>query len=97
MAMHQNKEIQDGITAASECASVCRATLHHCLGQGGKHAEREHIMGLIDCAASADLAAHFMVADACAESCEKFKGEEMSSCAKACRHCAETCRFMADF
>lgn len=99
-------ELRDCIQQCQTCHSICQETVTHCLREGGKHANPEHIAILLDCtqicATSADFmlrtsASHKEVCDVCAticercaESCEKIGEDEVL------RRCAETCRECAN-
>lgn len=95
-----------------QCADTCQQTLfQHCLPQGGKHSEPEHIKLMTDCIQACQTAGDFMardsrlaaaecaacaaVCEACAESCERIGGGPMKDCADVCRRCAEACREMS--
>jgi hypothetical protein len=91
-----------GANPITQCIEVCNETLGYCLDQGGDHASREHILGLLDCidtcwyvtglqARDSGLAeeALRLCADACKrceESCEAFEGDETM------QRCADVCR-----
>lgn len=96
-----------GAPVALECFAVCNETVAHCLDLGGKHASRDHIATLLDCAdACAQMVAsmarqsplHAQVAELCAQACER--------CAESCerigaddpvmQRCAEVCRRCAE-
>ena len=100
------------IEACSDCARICLQTLTtHCLPQGGKHAEAQHIKVMLDCAEICRTSAAFLsresefhgvtcgvcsqICIACAESCERIGGEQMKKCAQTCRQCAESCQRMS--
>jgi hypothetical protein len=114
--MHHMKmistEMQNCITLCNECRDECETVLYqHCLPEGGKHAEQEHVRLMADCIEACQAAAHFMlrgsdnhvlicdacaeICEACAESCEGIGGEHMEDCADTCRQCAESCRAMS--
>ena len=83
----------------------------HCLEMGGKHVEKEHVKLMEDCIEACQTAANFMkrgsrlqasecaacteICEACAESCDRIGGVEMTRCAEICRRCAESCREMS--
>jgi hypothetical protein len=112
MLDNATKEMEDAVASTLECSQVCAETMTHCLKVGGDHAEASHINLLSDCSKICEVAANFMerespfhlelcgisamICDACAQSCQKLGGEEMERCAKACSHCAETCRSMIE-
>lgn len=104
-------QVRQCIDACSGCASVCVATITHCLQMGGRHADPAHLTLLRDCAVICDTAEKFLahgsqyhgrtcgicaeVCEACAASCERVGGDEMKACAEACRRAAASCRPMA--
>lgn len=111
MAHHLSAEhISDGlhecIERCSDCHDLCLETMMHCLQQGGKHAEADHLRTLLDCAQACDASRDFMLrgsalhhetcrvcADACercAKSCEQIRDDEQM------RRCAEECRRCAE-
>jgi hypothetical protein len=77
-------------------------TLSYCLGQGGEHAEQEHIRLLADCAELCQTNENFMLRGSelhtrlcrvcesvcilCAEDCEHFINDETM------QRCARVCR-----
>ena len=93
------------------CASVCNQTLQHCLEMGGKHTQKEHIQGLIDCVRICEISADFLARNSeshtelcevcssicrnCADSCLSLEGEEMQKCAEVCNQCADSCERMS--
>lgn len=103
--------MQRCIDACSECGDACNATVAHCLGLGGEHAEASHIALLLTCADVCETSARAMLrsADAsgsvcalcaeicrlCAADCDRFDDEHMAACAETCRHCADSCEQMA--
>ncbi len=75
------------IDACFDCYKECSSTLGHCLEMGGKHAEKEHVVLIEDCAAICLTAAEFMLrkSDFHLEICKLS-----SQVSKACsRHCAQ--------
>jgi hypothetical protein len=110
---HDHGKTQDCVTLCWECRTECQKTLfNHCLQEGGKHAEAEHVKLMMDCIQACQTAADFMtrgsalyasacaacadVCEACAESCERIGGEHMKACAEICRRCARECREMGN-
>ena len=100
------------ITTCWECRDECQKTLFtHCLYEGGKHLEPEHVKLMADCIQICQTAADFMtrqsplhasvcaacadICEACAKSCEAIGGEHMKRCAEICRRCAQSCREMS--
>lgn len=94
-------------TLFRDCIDACNRTLAYCLRQGGKHAEYEHIAGILDCLevciTTADLAGRNSpvapaliqvcgeVAKDCEESCEAF-GDDAEMV-----RCADACRDLAEW
>jgi hypothetical protein len=73
------------IAACLDCHRNCLATIQHCLGLGGHHAEAGHIRLMMDCAQICATSADFMI-----------RGSEhhphlCAECAEICRQCAEEC------
>ena len=106
-----NSILQECIKTCRACQDECSSTLfNHCLAEGGKHVEQEHVKLMTDCIAICEQSANFMVrqssmhgaiaeacakiCEACAKSCETIDSEHMKKCAAACRKCAESCRKM---
>ena len=101
-----NPKLDRCIDDCYNCATSCHATVTHCLGKGGNHAEARHIVLLTDCAAICETAAgsmsrnsdlHSVICRACAEICR--------ACEKDCRAfrddpvmqtCADACRTCAE-
>jgi hypothetical protein len=84
------KNLQSCIVLCGECHEVCLRTVSHCLEKGGKHAARDHIRLLLDCAEICQTSANFMLraSDLHAVTC--------GACAEVCEQCAEDCRRLAD-
>ena len=83
-----SQNMQHCIDECTACHAVCLATIQHCLGKGGKHAARDHIRLLADCAQICRTSADFMI-----------RGSELhhftcGACAEICRRCEEACRSM---
>lgn len=90
-----------------ECHAVCVETVAHCLEQGGKHAEAEHIGLLMDCAQICLVSGDYMfrgsprhgltcgvcasVCEDCAQDCERIDPRD-----QAMKRCAEICRRCAE-
>jgi len=95
------------IETCLECHRICLATIQHCLGKGGSHAEAKHIRTMMDCAQICAVVADFMIRGSahhphlCAE-CAEICRECERSCAQhpdaddAMRRCAEMCRRCAE-
>jgi hypothetical protein len=102
MAHEMTAAMQRCIDNCSECHDICVQTVTHCLTEGGKHAEAEHIRLLLDCVEICQTSADFMlrgspfhvatcatcadICEGCAESCAQFSDDAMME------RCAETCR-----
>lgn len=73
------------VEVINHCADTCQATLGYCLEHGGRHAEANHVITMMDCIDSCRLSAAYilrgseLVAQACA------------LCAAVCQHCADHC------
>lgn len=102
-------EIAECIDVCRQCQSLCLAyATGHCLEQGGRHTEPEHLRTMLVCAWSCGLAADVMstgatlhrqvcalcadVCDACITSCHDLDG--MQACIDACTRCKERCEAM---
>ena len=95
------------IEDCSTCFRACMETIHHCLTMGGKHAEVNHIVTLMDCAEMCKASESFMVrmsmsmgavcamcadvCDRCADQCERIDPND-----EHMKHCAEMCRQCAE-
>ena len=106
MAHQIAPELQECIDRCQSCQEACLETITHCLRQGGKHAEAEHIAMLMACAEICDTAARFMllgsqhharvcevcaeICTACARDCERFGDDDTM------QRCAEACRRCAE-
>jgi hypothetical protein len=79
------REMRECITACQQCASICLATVPHCLTRGGAHAAADHIRTLLDCADICTTSAAFMSRGSSlhVRTCEL--------CADICDECAESC------
>jgi hypothetical protein len=82
-------EMQHCIDNCTQCHATCIATIQHCLGMGGRHASRDHIRLLADCAQICRTSADFMIrqSDLHALTC--------GVCAEICQRCADDCEQMA--
>lgn len=85
-----DSEMARCIDACHDCHWICLATVNHCLALGGRHAGREHVKTMLDCAEICATSAGFM-----------SRGSEMHAavcgvCAEICRRCAESCERMGD-
>jgi len=103
---------QDCIAHCWECRTECQKVFFsHCLEEGGKHVEKDHVLILMDCIAICQTAADSMVrgspvhaaicaaaasiCEACAESCDAIDTETMRRLGAICRACAKSCHEMA--
>ena len=102
---HQTTQHKESMEAARNCYEVCTETIAHCLQQGGKHVEAEHLQLLMDCANmcktcweaclhEGPATQHTMkacaeIANACADSCEQVGDDEHM------KRCVEACRACA--
>ena len=100
--------IEQCIANCLRCYKVCLDTLHHCLQQGGNHAQPNHIFMLQDCAQICLMTADFLIrkspnhAPLC-EVCEYICNECADDCASAkwkedaqMAACAQMCRDCAN-
>ena len=99
-------DMQAAIEQCEKCHDVCMRTVTHCLDQGNRHAETDHIRALLDCIDFCATCASFMlrgspahrrvceicaeVCDTCAVSCERFPDDTVVS------ECAKDCRRCAE-
>jgi hypothetical protein len=106
MPHHISDEMRRCSEQCRECHAVCVETVHHCLEQGGRHAEAAHVRLLLDCAQICDTSGDFLlrgsdlhretcracaeVCARCAESCERVGGDDVM------KRCAEVCRRCAE-
>jgi len=102
----ENVDMQAAIQECGKCHDVCVSTMTHCLDQGSRHAEANHIKALLDCIDFCTTCVGFMlrdslahrrvggicaeVCDACAVSCEGFPDDKVVS------ECAKECRRCAE-
>lgn len=73
--------IQDCLSCYQECMSC----IPHCLNQGGKHADKNHITLMMECAEMCNMSATFMQLKS------KFSFEHCQLCAKVCEACEASC------
>jgi hypothetical protein len=78
-------EMRECIENCTNCHAICIATIQHCLGKGGRHANQDHIRLMADCAQICRTSADFMI-----------RGSERhvltcGVCAEICQRCAEDC------
>ena len=101
---------QDCIEACLRCYRSCyEMAMTHCLEQGGRHVEPQHVRLMMSCAEICNAGARFMFMRSphavhecreCAEICLQCAAEcdalgNMEDCAAECRRCGESCRVMA--
>jgi hypothetical protein len=86
-ATHQmtSREMQQCIDECLGCHSICLQTVQHCLDLGGRHAEREHITLLLDCAEICETSANYMLRGS------RLHGRTCAVCAEVCRACEDDC------
>jgi hypothetical protein len=96
------QQMQSCIEQCMRCHAVCLSSIQHCLGQGGRHVEQEHLQVMADCSQICATSADFMlrqsprhtltcnvcaeVCEACAQSCDQMRQDETM------RRCADECR-----
>lgn len=101
-----SREMRQAIESASNCYQVCKQTIVHCLQEGGKHVEPDHMKTMMDCAEICQVSTSFMltnsrwhgqvcgicaeICEACEESCRQFPGDQMM------QQCADACRRCAE-
>lgn len=85
-----NAAMDQCIDDCQHCASLCHACIAHCLQQGGKHADPQHIALLLDCAAICETAAASMAHNS------STHGQLCAACAEICRLCEQSCRALAN-
>jgi hypothetical protein len=83
-------DMQQCIQNCTNCHAICIGTIQHCLGKGGRHAQRDHIRLLADCAQICRTSADFMI-----------RGSDLHphicrACAAVCARCADECDAMGD-
>ena len=80
-----DNRLQECIGHCSGCHNLCLDTVAHCLDLGGKHASREHVGLLLDCAEICRTSADFMLRGS------SFSSQTCALCADVCQRCAEDC------
>ena len=103
---HVSDHMRRCIDECQSCLAICHESVAHCLRQGGKHAEANHIRTLLDCAEACQASANFMlrgsplharVCEVCAEACEACAAEcEQFTDDAMMQRCAEECRRCAE-
>ncbi|HEY7120164.1 MAG TPA: four-helix bundle copper-binding protein [Tepidisphaeraceae bacterium] len=83
------QDLQHCIEECTACHAACIATIQHCLGIGGRHAARDHIRLMADCAQICRTSADFMI-----------RGSDLHPltcgvCAEVCQRCGDDCEQMA--
>jgi hypothetical protein len=87
---HDQAAAERCINDCLECFRSCLETIGHCLEMGGRHAEREHIMLLMECADICRTTAASMIRNS------PVHAQLAAVCAEICERCAESCESMAD-
>lgn len=89
-AEHRSRAMNDCIAACEQCEATCLETINYCLGEGGEHANPDHVALMAACT------------DICG-TCKRtmLRGAEVhivvcQACAEVCRQCAESCEHMGD-
>ncbi len=82
-------DLRECIAACIECGTMCLATVPHCLGMAGAHAEADHIGLLLDCADICQTSANFMVRRS------ELHARTCGVCAEICADCAADCERLA--
>lgn len=77
--------VESTLKATQDCYQVCTEMINYCLDMGGKHAETNHMLLLIDCAKVCQLNADFMLSGS------MFHGKTSNLCADVCAKCAASC------
>jgi len=101
------QDMQQYIENCTQYHATCIATIQHCLGMGGRHASRDHIRLMADCAQICRTSADFMIRGSdlhpltcgvCAEVCQRCADdcEQMSGADATMKRCAEICRRCAE-
>lgn len=88
--MHTSDKMQQCIQECQTCSQVCLEEVPHCLEKGGKHAQAQHIVLLLDCAESCRTSADFMMRGSA------FHQKTCEICAEVCEACAKSCDSMMD-
>ena len=83
-------KLKECLTHCLSCYQVCIEAVRHCLEQGGRHAEAEHVVTLLDCAEICRTSADLMLRSSAvhAHTCR--------ACAEICQRCAESCSALGD-
>lgn len=86
----QGRPEKSTVNPLSQCIEVCNETLSYCLEQGEDHADREHILGLIDCIDSCWFVVGLQSRDS------ELVPQAMEVCAEACKRCEDSCGHFED-
>lgn len=84
--LHSGNNLEQCIRDCLECYQECLRCISHCLSQGGKHAEKEHISLMMECAQMCNTSATLMLMKG------QFSHEHCQLCAKVCEACEQSCR-----
>lgn len=85
-----SQTMQQCIQNCQDCHRICAETVQHCLQQGGRHAEPDHVRDLLDCEQICALSADFMIRQS------PFHERTCAVCAEVCARCAESCEQVND-
>lgn len=80
-----NSSIEQCIEDCLACYQECTRCIPHCLAQGGKHVEPQHITLMMECAELCNASATLMQLQG------QFAHEHCQVCARACDACADSC------
>lgn len=83
-------DMKQCIGECTRCHQVCTATVQHCLGMRGKHAEPDHIRLMLDCAQICQVSAGFMLRGS------DLHKKTCGVCAVVCKKCAADCARMGE-
>ncbi|HJU08353.1 MAG TPA: four-helix bundle copper-binding protein [Rhodanobacteraceae bacterium] len=89
-AEHRSQAMNDCILACQQCEATCLETINYCLGEGGEHADPQHITLMSACADICDTCARTMLRGA------EVHTVVCNACAEVCRQCAASCERMGD-
>ncbi|HSJ58506.1 MAG TPA: four-helix bundle copper-binding protein [Anaerolineae bacterium] len=90
MAQARSPMMQQCIEECLDCHSICLETVAHCLQMGGKHAQPQHIVMLLDCAEICQTSANYMLRES------PLHGRTCGLCAQVCELCAQDCETFPD-
>lgn len=83
-------EVAQCINECYHCATICNATVAHCLEKGGNHTDAQHVALMLDCATICEAAAQSMSRNSAVH------GQICGVCAEICRQCETDCRSFRD-